>query len=130
MSYLNLNYSKSGDVDKNTDLIIVAIGEKPYAEMNGDRESLELSKDDIELIYKLSKSDKPIIMILVSGRPMILEPILDKCDAILAAWLPGTEGAGISDILFGDYNPTAKLSFSWPKNIKQVPKNVLICTTY
>ena len=120
---INLNYSKSGDVDKNTDLIIVAIGEKPYAEMNGDRESLDLSKNDIELIDKLSKSGKPIVMVLISGRPMILEPILDKCDAILAAWLPGSEGAGISDILFGDYSPTAKLSFSWPKNMKQIPIN-------
>ena len=62
-------------------------------------------------------------MILISGRPMILEPVLDKCDAILAAWLPGTEGAGISDIIFGDYNPTAKLSFTWPKNMKQIPIN-------
>ena len=120
---INLSYSKNGDVDKNTDLIIVAIGEKPYAEMNGDRESLDLSKDDIELVNKLSKSGKPIVMVLISGRPMILEPILDKCDAILAAWLPGSEGAGISDILFGDYSPTAKLSFSWPKNMKQLPIN-------
>ena len=120
---INLNYSKNGDVDKNTDLIIVAIGEKPYAEMNGDRESLDLSKDDIELVNKLSKSGKPIVMVLISGRPMILEPILDKCDAILAAWLPGSEGAGISDILFGDYSPTAKLSFSWPKSMKQIPIN-------
>ena len=120
---INLNYSKNGDVDKNTDLIIVAIGEKPYAEMNGDRESLDLSKNDIELVNKLSKSGKPIVMVLISGRPMILEPILDKCDAILAAWLPGSEGAGISDILFGDYSPTAKLSFSWPKSMKQIPIN-------
>ena len=120
---INLNYSKNGDVDKNTDLIIVAIGEKPYAEMNGDRESLDLSKNDIELVNKLSKSGKPIVMVLISGRPMILEPILEKCDAILAAWLPGSEGAGISDVLFGDYSPTAKLSFSWPKNMKQIPIN-------
>jgi beta-glucosidase len=120
---INLNYSKNGDVHKNIDLIIVAIGEKPYAEMNGDRESLDLSKDDIELINKLSKSGKPIVMILISGRPMILEPVLDKCEAILAAWLPGTEGAGISDVIFGDYNPTAKLSFTWPKSMKQIPIN-------
>ena len=121
---VNLSYSKNGNVNENTDLIIVAIGEKPYAEMNGDRESLDLAKNDIELINKLSKSGKPIIIILISGRPMILEPILDKCDAILAAWLPGTEGAGISDVLFGDYNPTAKLSFSWPKTMDQIPINI------
>ena len=121
---VNLSYSKNDNVNENTDLIIVAIGEKPYAEMNGDRESLDLAKNDVELINKLSKSGKPIIIILISGRPMILEPILDKCDAILAAWLPGTEGAGISDVLFGDYNPTAKLSFSWPKTMDQIPVNI------
>jgi len=119
----NLIFSENGDTDQNVDLIIVAIGEQPYAEMNGDRESLDLSKNHINLVSKLSKTGKPVILILISGRPMILKPILDKCDAILAAWLPGTEGAGISDILFGDYNPSAKLSFSWPKSMDQIPIN-------
>ena len=119
----NLIFSKNGETDQNVDLIIVAIGEEPYAEMNGDRESLDLSKDHINLVNKLSETGKPIVLILISGRPMILKPILNKCDAILAAWLPGTEGAGISDILFGDFNPSAKLSFSWPKSMDQIPIN-------
>ena len=116
-------FSKNGETGQNVDLIIIAIGEEPYAEMNGDRESLDLSKDHINLVNKLSETGKPIVLILISGRPMILKPILDKCDAILAAWLPGTEGAGISDILFGDFNPSAKLSFSWPKSMDQIPIN-------
>ena len=119
----NLIFSKNGETDQNVDLIIVAIGEEPYAEMNGDKESLDLSKNHINLVNKLSETGKPIVLILISGRPMILKPIINKCDAILAAWLPGTEGAGISDILFGDFNPSAKLSFSWPKSMDQIPIN-------
>ena len=123
-SNANVIFSEKGDINNEHDVIIAVIGEKPYAEMNGDRESLDLSIEDIELINKLSKSDKPIVLVLISGRPMILEPILSNSDAILAAWLPGTEGSGISDIIFGDFNPTAKLSFSWPQNMSQIPINI------
>ena len=62
-------------------------------------------------------------MVLVSGRPLILGAILGDADAILAAWLPGTEGAGVADVLFGDYAPTGKLSHSWPRTMAQVPIN-------
>jgi len=62
--------------------------------------------------------------VLISGRPLILEPILDEADAIVAAWLPGTEGEGVADVLFGDYAPTGKLSFTWPKSVDQLPINV------
>jgi beta-glucosidase len=62
--------------------------------------------------------------VLFSGRPLILEPILGEIDALIAAWLPGTEGDGIADVLFGKYNPTGKLSVTWPKSMAQVPINV------
>ena len=65
-----------------------------------------------------------MIAILVSGRPIILEPILELCDAFIAAWLPGTEGQGVADVVFGDYNPTEKLSHSWPRNMSQLPINI------
>ena len=55
---------------------------------------------------------------------MILGDVLDEADAFLAAWLPGTEGQGVADVLFGDYRPTGKLSFSWPRSMAQVPVNV------
>ena len=54
----------------------------------------------------------PVVVVLLSGRPLILEPILDEADAVVAAWLPGTEGQGVADVLFGDYAPTGKLSFT------------------
>ena len=64
------------------------------------------------------------MVVLVTGRPMILDSILADADAIVAAWLPGTEGAGVADVLFGDYKPTGKLSYSWPRSMAQVPVNV------
>jgi beta-glucosidase len=60
---------------------------------------------------------------MLSGRPLMITEELDNWDAFVAAWLPGTEGDGISDVLFGDYNPTGKLSFSWPRDISQIPSN-------
>jgi beta-glucosidase len=61
----------------------------------------------------------PVITILLSGRPLILGEALDDSDAFLAAWLPGTEGQGVADVLFGDYHPTGKLPRHWPRNMDQ-----------
>jgi beta-glucosidase len=66
----------------------------------------------------------PVVVVLVSGRPVVVDKILRKCDALVAAWLPGTEGAGVADVFFGDYAPTGRLSMSWPRSTKQVPINV------
>jgi beta-glucosidase len=65
----------------------------------------------------------PYVIILISGRPMIITDELADCNAFIAAWLPGTEGQGIADVLFGDYNFTGKLSHSWPRNMNQIPIN-------
>ena len=103
--------------------IAVVVGEKPYAEMEGDRKDLKLAKEDLAVISRFSDKNIPVVVVLVSGRPMIVTDELDKWDGFVAAWLPGTEGAGVADVLFGDYNPTGKLSFSWPKNMNQFPIN-------
>ena len=71
----------------------------------------------------------PVVVILLSGRPMILDQVLDKADAFVAAWLPGTEGDGVADVLFGDYKPTGKLSFSWPRSMAQVGVHGAMLTT-
>ena len=65
-----------------------------------------------------------MVVVLISGRPMIIDEVLDQADAFIAAWLPGTEGQGVADVLFGDYKPTGKLSFSWPRSMDQIPINV------
>jgi beta-glucosidase len=65
----------------------------------------------------------PVVVILFSGRPMILGGVLDKADAVVAAWLPGTEGEGIADVLFGDFRPAGKLSYAWPRSMAQVARH-------
>jgi beta-glucosidase len=97
---------------------IVVIGETPYAEGMGDRTDLSLSADDIAAVKRMKSTGVPVVVIVISGRPLILDPILDQADAIVAAWLPGTEGEGIADVLFGAYKPTGKLSFTWPKQFQ------------
>jgi len=119
-----VTYSRLGDVPKGAQAAVVVIGELPYAEMKGDRVSLELDPDDVATVKKVKQSGLPTVVVLISGRPMILDPILDVADAIVAAWLPGSEGDGVADVLFGKYNPSGKLSHSWPKSMAQIPINV------
>jgi beta-glucosidase len=66
----------------------------------------------------------PLVVVLLSGRPVIIDNVIDKADAFVAAWLPGTEGHGVTDVLFGDFKPVGKLSFSWPRSMDQIPINV------
>ena len=103
------------------DLAVVVIGEKPYAEMIGDRKDLKLDNEDLEVIKRFTDNDIPVVVVLLSGRPMIVTDEVGKWDGFIAAWLPGTEGTGVADVLFGDYKPTGKLSFSWPKSMNQFP---------
>jgi len=119
-----VTYSDDGKRAEGADVGVVVIGEKPYAEGYGDRSGLTLSQHDRQLVATMKKAKIPLVVILFSGRPMILNEVLDQADALLAAWLPGTEGQGIADVLFGDYKPTGKLSFTWPKSMEQIPINI------
>jgi len=103
------------------DLAVVVVGEKPYAEMIGDRKDLKLDNEDLGVIKRFTDNDIPVVVVLLSGRPMIVTDEVGKWDGFIAAWLPGTEGTGVADVLFGDYKPTGKLSFSWPKSMNQFP---------
>jgi beta-glucosidase len=94
---------------------IAVIGETPYAEFQGDRTNLRLTVEDVVLVDTMKRAGLRVVVVLVSGRPLIIDDILDKADAIVAAWLPGSEGQGVADVLFGDYKPTGKLSFTWPR---------------
>jgi beta-glucosidase len=97
------------------------IGEEPYAEMKGDRSDLALSAEDQSVVAAAKATGVPTVVVVLSGRPVVLGAIADQADAIVAAWLPGTEGQGVADVLFGDYPPTGKLSFTWPRTMDQVP---------
>jgi beta-glucosidase len=104
---------------KNADAIVVIVGEMPYAEFKGDRITLDLTPEDIALVEKAKSSGAPVTTILLSGRPLILGSALDSSDAFVAAWLPGSEGEGVADVLFGDVKPTGKLPREWPRNNDQ-----------
>ncbi len=119
-----VTYSIDGSGAAGADVGVVVIGERPYAEMQGDRSDLSLAKEDVDAVNALKSAGIPVVTVVISGRPVIVSDILDKTDALLAAWLPGTEGAGVADVLFGDYKPTGKLSFSWPRSTSQLPLNI------
>jgi beta-glucosidase len=96
----------------------------PYAEGAGDDDDLKLPEGDLTMLAKVSESNIPTVVVLYSGRPLDISDVIGQADAFVAAWLPGTEGAGIVDVLLGDYSPTGKLSFTWPKSAAQEPINV------
>jgi beta-glucosidase len=118
-----ITYSADGSDAAGADIGVAVIGELPYAEGAGDGK-MTLSSSDIQAVRNLKSSGIPVIVILISGRPLILDPILHQCDALIAAWLPGTEGEGITDVLFGDYPPVGRLSQTWPRSVSQIPINV------
>ena len=120
----DISYSIDGANIPDSDIIIAVIGEKPYSEGWGDRNSLDLSEENKKIVKRVKQKNLPYIIILVSGRPMLIEDEIKDCDAFIAVWLPGTEGAGIADVIFGDYPPTGKLSMSWPRSMDQLPINI------
>ncbi|KPV51774.1 beta-glucosidase [Kouleothrix aurantiaca] len=109
------NYS--GDVG------IVVIGETPYAEGKGDSSTLAVSSANAAQVTDICSRTTKCVVILMSGRPLIINSQLSTAGAFVAAWLPGTEGAGITDVLFGDYGFAGKLPVSWPSAVSQQPIN-------
>ncbi len=120
----HITYTTDGSEATGADVGIVVIGETPYAEMMGDRKNLTISNEDLAAVKTMKAANIPIIVVLFSGRPVIINEVLELADAFVAAWLPGTEGRGITDVLLGDYKPTGKLSVSWPRSMDQIPINV------
>ena len=111
-----LDFSRDGSNLAGADAVIVVVGESPYAETKGDRSDLRLPANNVALVEKAKAAGVPVITVLLSGRPLILGGALDASDALLAAWLPGTEGQGVADVLFGDYKPTGRLPRQWPRS--------------
>ncbi len=119
----NITYNTDGTVTGDEDAIIVVVGENPYAETSGDRSSsnLTITNDDKSLLQGMEDSlaqarenGVPVIMILLSGRPITIADYVTEFDAIVAAWLPGTEGDGVADVLLGEYDFTGTLTYTWP----------------
>jgi beta-glucosidase len=120
-STTEVTYTADGSDSAGADLGVVVVGEGPYAEMKGDRYDLALSQEDTAAVAALKSAGLPVAVIVLSGRPMILGEVADQADAILAAWLPGTEGGGVVDVLTGAAPATGKLSFTWPRSMDQIP---------
>ncbi|KAF7148887.1 hypothetical protein RHSIM_Rhsim03G0055400 [Rhododendron simsii] len=112
-------YVKSGKFS----YAIVVVGEHPYAETNGDSLNLTIPYPGPSTIRNVCGSLKCVV-IIISGRPVVIQPYLASIDALIAAWLPGTEGQGVADVLFGDYGFTGKLPITWFKTVDQLPMNV------
>lgn len=119
-----VTFSLDGANANGADVAVVVIGETPYAEGRGDRTELTLAAEDVAAIDNLNRAGIPVVAILVSGRPLLMEPVLAKCRALIAAWLPGTEGLGVTNVLFGDYRPTGKLSASFHRSTSDALSNV------
>jgi beta-glucosidase len=100
---------------------IAVVGENPYAEGQGDRGDLSLSAKDLQMVTKLRERVDKLILVVLSGRPLVLGKALEQADAVVAAWLPGTEGAGVADGLFGVTPFTGKLPYAWPATNDQLP---------
>jgi beta-glucosidase len=133
----NVTYSADAlSVDPSKfDAVIAVIGEGPYAEGDGDivpsgtlRHSSRYP-EDLAVLQKVHGKGKPVVTVFLSGRPLWVNDLLNLSDTFVAAWLPGTEGKGVSDLLVAGkgaqpYEFTGKLSFSWPKSVCQTPLNV------
>jgi beta-glucosidase len=118
-----VTFSRDGSGAAGADVGIVVVGETPYAEWEGDRTDLGLARVDINAINAVRQAGVPVVVILISGRPLIVEPELENWDVLIAAWLPGTEGQGVADVLFGEVSPSGKLPCSWPRTMGQIPIN-------
>lgn len=116
-------FSANGSSADNADVAIVVVGETPYAEGQGDNPHPRLSASDLAVIANVRQLNIPYVVLILSGRPLILDEVINQAGAVVACWLPGTEAAGITDVLFGDFDFSGRLSHTWPASITQEPVN-------
>lgn len=124
--------SADGLQQSRPDVAVVVFGETPYAEWFGDLKSIEFRSAagaELALLQQLKQASVPSVCVFLTGRPLVVEQQLAACDAFVVAWLPGSEGGGIADVLFRknngkvNYNFVGKLSFSWPRSAAQTALN-------
>ncbi|HEY4038497.1 MAG TPA: glycoside hydrolase family 3 protein, partial [Burkholderiaceae bacterium] len=124
----SVELSADGQYSTRPDVAVVVFGEHPYAEGWGDLKTVAYQPGDkrpLELLRRLKAQGLPVVAVFLSGRPLWLNPEINASDAFVAAWLPGTEGGGVADVLVGDrsgaprHDFVGKLSFSWPRTAAQ-----------
>jgi beta-glucosidase len=113
-------YQPDGAFDGTADLGIVVLSEPPYCEGEGDTADLSLTAATVELVRRVRRHCELLVLVIYSGRPLVIGDVLGSCDAIVASWLPGTEAQGISDVLFGIEPFTGRLPYEWPRTMEQV----------
>jgi beta-glucosidase len=119
-----VEYNLRGQFDGMADAGIVVVGEQPYAEGVGDQSDLSLSAADIQAIANMRAHSRKVVVIIISGRPLMITEQFQMAEAWVAAWLPGTEGIGVTDVLFGDYQFVGKTPYTWPRSNGQLPINI------
>lgn len=124
-SSTEIEYSPSGDFSGNPaaeDAVCLAVvGEPPYAEGKGDSATLGLPAGESRVLRRLEQTCAKLVVVIVSGRPVMVTDYVDQWDGLVAAWLPGTEGQGVADVLFGDVPFRGKLPVTWPASTDQLP---------
>ncbi|MGD1992048.1 MAG: glycoside hydrolase family 3 protein [Anaerolineae bacterium] len=118
-------FGRFADVEGTVPVGIAVVGEDPYAEGIGDDSNLALSETDVEMLERIREKVDRLVVIIISGRPLIVTDYLEEWDGLVAAWLPGTEAQGITDVLFGDYPFVGKLPYTWPRSADQLPQGAL-----
>ena len=111
---VDIVYSPNATTIAEGSVVLAVVGEYPYAEGIGDDGDLSLNLADQEILNRVSASGNPLIVVMLSGRPLLVHDRVDAFDAFVASFLPGMAGEGIADVLFGDIQPKAKLNFTWP----------------
>lgn len=112
-----VNISQAVDAAKNSDVVVLCLGEGSYTETPGNITDLTLPEPQLKLAEAVLATGKPVVVVMVEGRPRIINRIADKVPGILLALNPSNEGGtAIADVLFGDYNPNGKLPFTYPRN--------------
>ncbi len=115
-------YSEDGEfAGAKAKTAFVVVGEEPYAEGMGDRSDLHLAADQVEMIRKVRQNCEKLVVMVLSGRPIIVSDWIDEVDGLIAGWLPGTEGDGVADVLFGDHPFKGQLRYTWPRSMGQIP---------
>jgi beta-glucosidase len=116
-------YAKGCTADMQADKVVAVVGERPYAEFMGDSDNLNLPTEQQAMLSHCKALGKKVVVILISGRAMTVTSTIEQSDAFIAAWLPGSEGAGVADFLFGadGFKPVGKLPTSWPDKFEQLP---------
>jgi len=113
----SITYAEDGKTDGAFEAVIAIIGEDPYAETDGDRTQINIRQRDMDMLREVYGYNCPVIVIMLSGRPMTIGDENKKWDAFIAAWLPGSEGDGIADVLFGDKDFTGRTPYTWRKTV-------------